>query len=77
MGASAIEKHVKFDDQQKGPDSSFSLLPNELEELVKSCKQSLVSQGEGNLQRANVETENKIFEDHLYFVKDKKKLVKL
>ena len=72
MGASAIEKHVKFDDQQKGPDSSFSLLPNELEELVKSCKQAWLAKGKGTFQRANVETENKIFRRSLYFVKDKK-----
>ena len=46
-------------------------MPNELEELVKSCKQAWLAKGR-NLQRANVETENKIFRRSLYFVKDKK-----
>ena len=46
MGASAIEKHVKFDDQQKGPDSAF-FVANELEELVKSCKQAWLAKGKG------------------------------
>ncbi len=72
MGASAIEKHFKFDDQHNGPDSSFSLLLHELEELVKCCKRAWLAKGRGTFQRANVERENIIFRRSLYFVKNKK-----
>ena len=72
MGASAIEKHFKLDADDCGPDSSFSLTPESLVELVEYCNQSWLARGEGIFKRADVEKENIVFRRSLYFVKDKK-----
>ena len=37
-GAAAIEKHFKLDDLECGPDSSFSILPNQLKSLCEDCE---------------------------------------
>ena len=71
MGASAIEKHFKLDLDDCGPDSSFSLTPESLVELVEYCNQSWLARGEGIFKRADVEKENIVFRRSLYFVKDK------
>lgn len=71
MGASAIEKHFKLDADDCGPDSSFSLTPKSLVELVECCNQSWLARGEGIFKRADAERENLVFRRSLYFVKDK------
>ena len=40
LGASAIEKHFKLDNKECGPDSSFSILPDQLKLLCIECEQS-------------------------------------
>ena len=70
IGASAIEKHFKIVDDDEGPDSVFSLLPNELEDLVKECRLAFEATRSNKLQRSKSEKSNKIFRRSLYFSKN-------
>ena len=69
MGAVAIEKHFKLDEKDCGPDSSFSILPNQLKRLVEDCNLSYDAMGSGEFSRSEVEISNKRFRRSLYFVK--------
>ena len=40
LGAVAIEKHFKLNDDECGPDASFSLNINQLSNLVSTCNES-------------------------------------
>ena len=73
LGACAIEKHFKVDETDCGPDSSFSLLPNDLTNLVDDCNAAWSSLGHDQFKRPTIEKNNKIFRRSLYFVKDLKK----
>ncbi len=73
MGAVAIEKHFKLDDEECGPDASFSLTAEELKKLVDECNQAWTAKGSLGLNRARSEQENTVFRRSLYFVKDLKK----
>ena len=72
LGACAIEKHFIIDRNQKGPDSSFSIEPKELDELVKTSYSCWECLGKGNFERAEVELKSKNFRRSIYFVKDMK-----
>ena len=73
LGASAIEKHFKLDNKECGPDSSFSILPDQLKLLCIECEQSFKAIKSNNLQRPHSEISNKKFRRSIYFVKDLKK----
>ena len=70
QGANLIEKHFTISRQDKGPDSEFSLEPEDLKKLCIDAKDAWLSLGkEGfNIQRA--EKGNKVFRRSLYFVRD-------
>jgi pseudaminic acid synthase len=68
-GASAIEKHFKLDEQDCGPDSSFSLLPNQLNSLCADCESAYEAVKSSQLKREDSELANKKFRRSLYFVK--------
>jgi sialic acid synthase SpsE len=70
MGAVAIEKHFKLDDEECGPDASFSLDIAQLSSLVIECREAWKAKGKNQLLRAEVEKENMIFRRSLYFVND-------
>jgi len=70
FGAVAIEKHFRIDKEQKGPDSSFSIEPNDLKYLKLSTKECWEAIGTGNFQRSSSEAKNRIFRRSLYFVED-------
>ncbi len=70
LGASAIEKHFILDRSRKGPDSTFSIEPDELKRLVTQTKECWESIGDKTFKRAKVEESSKIFRRSLYFVKD-------
>ena len=70
LGAVAIEKHFTINRKDKGPDSEFSIEPNELKELVKNTKACWETLGSGKFDRSNFESKNKVFRRSLYFVKD-------
>jgi len=68
-GASAIEKHFKLDEQDCGPDSSFSLLPDQLKSLCADCESAYEAVKSSQLKREDSELANKKFRRSLYFVK--------
>jgi pseudaminic acid synthase len=72
VGASAIEKHFTISRADKGPDSEFSVEPNELEKLVKDVKETWLALGKDELVRPKVETNSRIFRRSLYFVNNLK-----
>ena len=47
FGASVIEKHFTLDRDLPGPDHSFSIIPSELELLVKSIRKADLTKGKG------------------------------
>ena len=67
-GASAIEKHFKLDEQDCGPDSSFSILPDQLKNLCFDCESAYEAIKSGQLKRETSELNNKRFRRSLYFV---------
>ena len=72
LGAVAIEKHFKVDANEDGPDSSFSLLPDELRSLVGECEDAWAALGSNLFNRAKAEKSSLVFRRSLYFVRDKK-----
>ena len=61
LGAVAIEKHFKLDESECGPDSSFSLTPTQLSQLVSDSNGAWLARGNEGFFRADVESENKVF----------------
>ena len=68
-GAAAIEKHFKLDDLECGPDSSFSILPNQLKSLCEDCENTFEGAKSNKLQRNQDELTNLRFRRSIYFVK--------
>ena len=73
QGASAIEKHFKLDNTDCGPDSSFSLVPEELKRLCVDCNLAFEALKSSKLQRGSSELKNKQFRRSIYFINDLKK----
>ena len=72
IGASAIEKHFIIDRKEKGPDSEFSIEPDELKILVKDVNRAWKALGSSEFSRPNIEEKNLVFRRSLYFVEDLK-----
>jgi len=72
LGAVLIEKHFILDRSDKGPDSSFSIEPDELEALVIQTKDASLSLGEPGYDKKPAEEANIKFRRSLYFVKEMK-----
>ena len=70
LGATAFEKHFLLSRSHKGPDSEFSIEPNELKNLVNSTKECWEALNENNFERTDSEKKNLVFRRSLYFVKD-------
>lgn len=70
LGATLIEKHFILDRNDKGPDSEFSIEPNELEALCKETKEAWLSLGKIGYERKPAEEANAKFRRSVYFVKD-------
>ena len=70
LGACVIEKHVTLSRGDKGPDSEFSLEPNELKQLVEQSKSAWQSLGTASYDRKPAELANLKFRRSLFFVKD-------
>lgn len=72
-GAAAIEKHFKLDDKECSPDSSFSILPNQLKRLCDECSMAFDALKSNKLKRNQTELENKKFRRSIYFINNLKK----
>jgi N-acetylneuraminate synthase len=70
LGAVAIEKHFTLSRSEKGPDSTFSLEPDELASLVRHAKEAWLALGKPGFSRSGVEDANKAFRRSIYFVRD-------
>jgi len=67
-GASFIEKHFTLSRNDKGPDSDFSMEPNELKALCKDTLNAWKALGKPVFDRTHAEKENRIFRRSIYFV---------
>ena len=72
LGATLIEKHFIIDRNDKGPDSTFSIMPEELEGLCKQTKEAYFSLGKPGYERKPAEEANVKFRRSIYFVRDLK-----
>jgi pseudaminic acid synthase len=70
LGACLIEKHFTLRRADGGPDSAFSLEPDELAALVSGARAAFTALGTGAEARAEVEEGNKAFRRSLYVVED-------
>lgn len=70
LGARIIEKHFTLSRSDKGPDSEFSLEPDEFEVLCRDTGDAWLAIGGMEFQRQNSEEGSKIFRRSLYVVKD-------
>jgi len=73
LGACIIEKHFTLSRQDKGPDSEFSIEPQELKQLCQDTRDAWAALGHTGFKRPDAEAGNKRFRRSLYFVKDMKK----
>lgn len=69
-GARLIEKHFTLRRSDGGPDSAFSIEPQELVELVKLTRDAWESLGDGVLKPGAKEIGSKAFRQSVYIVKD-------
>lgn len=70
LGATVIEKHFTLARADGGVDSTFSIEPDEMAELVKDVTDAHSSLGGGRCLRSKTEAENKNFRRSLYFIED-------
>ncbi len=73
LGASVIEKHFIESRDDKGPDSAFSLEPDELKKLVKETTIAFSSLGCASYDRKSSEKQNIVFRRSIYFTENLKK----
>ena len=70
LGANVIEKHFILDRADKGPDSDFSINPDELRRLCREAREAWLSLGKAGYKRQSSETNSMIFRRSIYFIKD-------
>jgi N-acetylneuraminate synthase len=73
LGATAIEKHFKPSDETIGPDSSFSITPNQLSLLVNDCNDAWRTIGKAGFHRSLAEEGSRKHRRSLYFMSNLKK----
>ena len=72
LGATAIEKHFTLSRSDAGPDSSFSIEPDEFSVFISDARNGWLSIGSGNFSSESSEMGNLIFRRSLFFVKNLK-----
>jgi len=70
LGACLIEKHFTISRSDKGPDSEFSLEPDDLSRLCCDTRDAWMALGKGGFARQEVEASSKVFRRSIYFVRD-------
>lgn len=73
LGAKIVEKHFILDRKRGGPDSAFSMEPNEFKLMVKSVREVEQALGKVNYVLSNKVKRNRIFSRSLFVVKNIKK----
>jgi N-acetylneuraminate synthase len=72
LGACVIEKHFTLSRQDKGPDSEFSIEPDELRRLCQDTFDAWSALGRIGFERQTAEEANKRYRRSIYFVRDLK-----
>ena len=57
LGASVVEKHFTLDKEMEGPDHSFALEPDELDEMVDTIRGTKLALGNGTIDVQDIERE--------------------
>lgn len=70
LGACVIEKHFTLNRKDKGPDSEFSIEPEDMKRLCRESKDAWSALGKAGYTRKEAEEKSKIFRRSLYFVHD-------
>jgi len=70
MGACLIEKHFTISRADKGPDSDFSLEPEDLRRLCQDAADAWYALGKAGFERCKAEDGSKVFRRSIYFIKD-------
>ncbi len=70
LGASVIEKHFTLSRSDKGPDSEFSIEPDELIRLRIDTNDAWQALGMSGYRRQPVESSSKIYRRSIYFTND-------
>lgn len=70
LGACVIEKHFTLSRADKGPDSEFSIEPDELKRLCQETHDAWRSLGQVGYDRQPAEAGSKVFRRSIYFVRD-------
>jgi pseudaminic acid synthase len=72
LGACVIEKHFTLSRQDKGPDSEFSIEPEELRRLCEDAFDAWSALGRASFVRQQAEDASKSYRRSIYFVRDMK-----
>lgn len=72
LGACVIEKHFTLSRLDKGPDSEFSIEPDELKRLCQDTLDAWSALGRVGFERQQAEEASKRYRRSLYFVRDMK-----
>ena len=70
LGACVIEKHFTLSRAEKGPDSEFSIEPDELKRLCQDTHDAWQALGQVGYDRQPAEAGSKVFRRSIYFVRD-------
>jgi pseudaminic acid synthase len=72
LGASIVEKHITLSRSEKGPDSEFSLEPDEFKSMVEAVKVAERALGQVHFGVSAQEESSRIFRRSLFVVQDVK-----
>jgi pseudaminic acid synthase len=72
LGANLVEKHFTLSREFHGPDSSFSMEPDELKAMVKAIRNTEKALGRVNYETTEREKSSTVFRRSLFVVKDMK-----
>lgn len=72
LGACVIEKHVTLSRQDKGPDSEFSLEPDELQRLCEDTRTAWLATGQAGYRLKSAEQESLKYRRSIYVVESMK-----
>lgn len=72
LGACVIEKHFTLSREDKGPDSEFSIEPDELKTLCQNTMAAWSALGHSSFDRQKTEESSRQYRRSVYFVKDMK-----
>ena len=77
LGAVAIEKHFTLSRADGGPDSTFSMEPNEFKDMTKKLDLTVKALGKNLLTRSKSEKQSHSNRKSIYFINDLKKGYKI